>query len=215
MEIYNSEEEQIEALKRWWVANGRSVISGIVVGVIVIGGWNFWKSYKDNQAQLASSMYQQLLKAVKDTKIASADKISEQLNEQFASTDYADYAALIRAKIKLQQGDQETARQLLEKVAGSADQELRNVAKIRLIRLLMDKGKFEQGLQLIAELDPSAEQGFNGIFEELKGDLYAALDRSDEARTAYQNALREGYSSPLLQFKLNDLTAPEIIDSQQ
>ena len=63
---------------------------------------------------------------------------------------------------------------------------------------------------MIAETDASAMQGFTASYEELKGDLYVALNRVDEARTAYQNALREGAQSPLLQFKLDDITAPEI-----
>jgi predicted negative regulator of RcsB-dependent stress response len=36
-----------------------------------------------------------------------------------------------------------------------------------------------------------------------------ALDRLDEARTSYQKALKNGYQSPLLQLKIDDLTAPE------
>ena len=214
MEIYNSEEEQLAALKRWWAANGSSAISGVVVGVLVIGGWNLWKSYNQGQGQLASAMYQQLIKANSEDKLESVNKISEQLAEKYGSTSYAAYAALVQAKIKVEQGDVATARQLLEHVAASAEPELQNVAKLRLVRLLLAKGEYEQGLQLIAEMDQTKVQGFTAGFEELKGDLYVALDRIDEARTAYQNALRAGQSSPLLQLKLDDLTAPEFIENQ-
>jgi hypothetical protein len=37
----------------------------------------------------------------------------------------------------------------------------------------------------------------------------------DEARTSYQNALRNGQPSPLLQFKIDDLTAQEKLETQK
>jgi predicted negative regulator of RcsB-dependent stress response len=45
------------------------------------------------------------------------------------------------------------------------------------------------------------------------GDLYVALDRTDEARSSYEKAKRNGLQSPLLQFKIDDLTAPEKLES--
>jgi predicted negative regulator of RcsB-dependent stress response len=78
--------------------------------------------------------------------------------------------------------------------------------------LNLASGEYEQGLQLIAEVDPSTAQGFTAGYEELKGDLYVALERNGEARTAYQNALRQGAASPLIQFKLDDISVPEIIN---
>lgn len=215
MEIYNSEEEQVEALKRWWQANGTSVIGGVIVGVAIIGGWNFWQSYQRDQAEQASTLYQQLVKAVSENQLESADKISEQISSQLGSTAYASYAALIQAKVKVDQGDLAAARQLLEKIAASSDTALQHVANIRLLRLMLAAGEFEQGLQLIAEVDQASAQNFSASYEEIKGDFYVSLDRQGEARTAYQNAQRNGQGSPLLQFKLDDLAAPELIESTQ
>ena len=54
MEIYETEEAQVEALKRWWKENGQSTIIGLVLGITIILGWNFWQEHKKNQAEQAS-----------------------------------------------------------------------------------------------------------------------------------------------------------------
>jgi predicted negative regulator of RcsB-dependent stress response len=70
-------------------------------------------------------------------------------------------------------------------------------------------------LQLINEVDPAVKAGFAASYDELAGDLYVAMDRLDEARTAYQNALNSGDQSPLLKIKIDDLTAAEPVPVAQ
>jgi len=210
VEIYETEEEQVAALKDWWKANGSSVISGIVAAVVIVGGWNFWQNYQQDKMLQASSIYEQLLKANKEKTTASTDKIAEKLKTNYASTAYGAYALLFQAKAKVEANELAAARALLEQaMASSADDELKHVARARLVRVLLAEGKYEQGLQLIANINQAQLGGFEGIYEELKGDLYVAMSRIGEARTAYQSALSAGKSSPLLQFKLDDLTAAD------
>ncbi len=214
MEIYDTEEEQVAAIKRWWKENGTSAISGVVIGVVIILGWNFWQSKQLEQANQSSALYSQLLESINNKNNASTQKITERISAEYGATAYATYAALLLAKTKVQQGDLEAAKSILEKQMQSADSTvLRNIARLRLIKLLYATAQYEQGLQLIAEVDQSSIEGFSASYDELKGDLYVALDRLGEARTAYQSALRSGNSSPLLQFKLDDITAAEIIES--
>jgi len=214
VEIYDTEEEQVAAIKRWWKENGASTIIGIVVGVIIIGGWNFWQTYTQDKANQASALYEELLASDSNEKIESVEKITERITEQYGSTAYATYAALLLAKTKVQQGEVESAKSILEKQMKIADSaELRNVARIRLVKLMLATDENEKGLQTIAEVDQSSSQGFSASYDELTGDLYLALGRLGEARTAYQSALRAGSNSPLLQFKLDDITAAEIIET--
>ena len=213
MAIYETEEEQLEALKGWWKENGQSTIVGVIAGIVAILGWNFWQNYKHDQAMQASALYEQLLTAVNEGKSESAEKIADRIGEQYDSTAYSAYAQLLKAKVEVQQGGLDAARQTLEKTVADADDVISHVARLDLIRLLLAKGEYEKGLQLIAEVDQRSAAGFTGSYDELKGDLYVALDRLDEARTAYQSALRGGHTSPLLQFKLDDLTQPEIISN--
>lgn len=215
MEIYDTEEEQVAALKRWWKENGTSTIVGVAMGILLIGGWNVWQGQQQEQASNASAMYDQLLASVKSKQNESIEKISERMAAEYGSTAYSVYASLLLAKTKVEQGDLEAAKTILEqqmREAGSV--ELRNVARIRLVKLMLATGEYEQGLKIVSDADQASIKGFSASYDELTGDLYVELDRVGEARTAYQAALRAGAVSPLLQFKLDDITATEVVVSE-
>ncbi|NOQ36032.1 MAG: tetratricopeptide repeat protein [Methylococcaceae bacterium] len=211
VEIYDSEEEQVEALKAWWKENGRSTIIGAILGIALIVGWNFWKDHRQVETEKASALYGQLLVFTEQDKDDSAIKVAEQLTAQHSSSSYANYARLMQAKLKIKAGDFAAAKTILEGLLKTSDVELQNVARIRLVRVMLATKDYEKGLQLISETDAASSESFSGSYDELTGDLYVALNRLGEARTAYQNAIRAGQGTPLLQFKLDDITAAEII----
>jgi predicted negative regulator of RcsB-dependent stress response len=215
VEIYDTEEERLEALKRWWKENGQSTIVGLILGIAVILGWNFWQDHKKAQAEQASALYSQLIQAIGADKKESAEKLAERIKEQYPKTQYAAYSGLFLAKIKVQQGDLAKAQAILKEIAAGSNNELSNIAKIRQVRLMLASGEYEQGLQLINDVDPATSSSFSGNYDELVGDLYVALDRLDQARSSYQKALENGYKSPLLQFKIDDLTASEKVEIQK
>lgn len=215
MEIYDSEEEQVEALKRWWKENATATIVGLAMGIVSILGWNYWQDYKKERAAHASATYGQLLKALDEDKKESAEKLAERMQEQFKGTEYARFSGLFQAKLKSQQGDFASAKQILKAIAAEPNKQLSNIARIRLVRLMLATGEYEQGLQVINEVDANEAASYSANYDELVGDLYVALDRLDEARTSYQNALRNGQPSPLLQFKIDDLTAQEKLETQK
>ena len=214
MEIYDTEEERLDALKRWWKENGQSTIVGLVVGIAVVLGWNYWQGHKKTQAEQASALYSQLIQAISTEKKDSAEKLAERIQEQYPKTQYAAFSGLLLAKIKVQQGDLVKAQAVLKDIAAGSNEELINIAKIRQVRLMLASGQYEQGLQLINNVDPATSSSFSGNYDELVGDLYVALERFDEARSSYQKALENGYKSPLLQIKIDDLAASEKVAVQ-
>ncbi len=216
MEILDTtEEERLEAAQRWWKENGQTTIIGIVLGIVIILGWQYWQDYKHAKAEQASALYAQLLKAVEANTKDSVEKLATDIQEKFPKTDYALYSGLFQAQLKVQQNDVATAKQILTKIGANSNKEVSNIAKIRLVRLMLANKEYEQGLQLINEIDPASSASFSSNYDELVGDLYVALNRLDQARTSYQNALRNGSKSPLLQLKIDDLTAPERVESKK
>lgn len=215
MEVYDTEEEQVAAIKRWWKENGTSTIAGVAIGIVLISGWNFWKSNQKEQANQASALYDQLQVSAKKGNSESVRTIAEKLSSEHEASAYATYAGLLLAKTKVQQNDIEGAKAILEKQMNSASSnELRNIARLRFIKLLYAAGENEKGLQMIAEADQASTKSFSASYDELKGDLYVALERLGEARTAYESAVRAGAKSPLLQFKLDDIAATEVVIGQ-
>lgn len=207
MAIYDTEEEQLEALQKWWKANSQAVIIGGIVGLSIMLGVNFWNQHQHDKHLAASDVYSKLVEADTKNQKDQVETLSRELSVQHSTTPYADYAALFEAKAKVQQGDLAAAKTILQKLISEADDNIQHVARLRLVSLMLASGEYDQGLKLIAETDPASMKGFTANYEELKGDLYVALERIDEARTAYENAQREGSQSQLLSFKLDDLTA--------
>jgi len=207
MEIYLTEEERVEALKKWWKENARAMIVGIALGIAVIAGWNAWKSAQQLKAEEASTLYQQLLKAVEAKQAEPAAKLGERLTEKYPGTTYSTYARLFLAKIKAESGDLAAARTSLEGLIASVkDENLKNLARLRLGRILLASGDNEVALKLIESLPRETMGPFASMFEELKGDLYVALGRPRDARLAYEKAKQGGATTPLLELKINDLT---------
>ena len=209
MAIYDTEEEQVEQLKNWWATNNTSLIAGVATALVIVTGWNWWQNHQLEQRNLASQQYQQVLESAAAGQYDAVEKAADQLFVEHGSSAYANYSALQKAKSKVQQGDPEGAKAILQQQMQTAgDELLRHVARLRLVQLMLATGQYEQGLKLIAEVDPAKTEGFAANYDELEGDLYVALDRLDEARNSYQNAIRTGKASPLAQFKLDDIAAP-------
>ena len=64
MEAFRTEEEQVEAIKRWWDENGKSTIAAIVLALAAGFGWQGWQGYQVDQRQAASDVYQAMLQAL-------------------------------------------------------------------------------------------------------------------------------------------------------
>lgn len=208
MEIYENEEERLEAVQRWWKENKQSMFGGVLLGVAVVVGWNMWQGNKHATAEQASGLYQQLTQASEAKQTESAQKLAERILQQYGSTAYAEYARLFLAKFKADAGDLPAAKKLLEEsLAQGGDDTLKHVARLRLGRIMLAAGEIDPALRLVEPASGSQSGKFSGLYEELKGDLYAAAKRPGDARAAYEKAKEEGVNSPLLELKLNDLPA--------
>lgn len=203
MSAYQTEEEQVEALKRWWKENGTSIIAGAVIGLGGIFGWQAWGNYQDRVGKDASLAFSQLVNAEQQGDVESASKQAELLRLEYEGSNYAIFAALTQARIKLDAGDNVAARSQLEWAMTNADDEsLKNLAQLNLARLLLSEGDLE-GAGKLAGVESG---GFAGDFAQLRGDI--ALQRGDKqgAFDAYTLAMtQEPSNRNLLQMKLDDL----------
>lgn len=206
MEDYISEEQRVEALKKWWLANSTSVITGLAIGFAVLTGWNVWTSTQHRKAEEASGLYEQMLKASEAKQAEPAVKLSERLIEQYPKTTYATYATLYQAKLKVEAGDLAAAKKILgDLLAASKDGDIQHLARLRLGEVLAALGDNDGVLKLFDPLKPKDMGKYESLYEELKGDAYAALDRTSEALAAYQLAKEKGEAAPLLDLKINNL----------
>ncbi len=207
MEGYASEQEQIESIKRWWRANGKSVLFGIFIGVAVLFGGRWWISHQGAQAEQAAEQYEQVLADMQRGEIAAAVDRGTRLLEEKRTSPYATLTALVLAKIKINEQDQDGARHFLQWVVDNATEaSMKDVARLRLARVLLAAGDGAAALSLAQAVDITT---FAVPAQELKGDVLVSLNRLDEARTAYQAALtasqQGGAETERLQMKLTAL----------
>lgn len=204
VDVNLSEEEQVEALKNWWKENGRSVIAGVVIGLGAVFGWQGWTQYQRTVAQQGGESLQKLQQAVAIGESESAEKQAEMMIAEFDGSTYSVLSSLELAKIKLAQGDLSGAEvQLRWALQNSSEPSLRQIARLRLARILLDKGETDAAAEVVASAD---KDGFSGEFAELKGDIALLKGDREAARAGYSEALQNGVSGAVLvQMKLDDL----------
>lgn len=186
MEGYESEKEQIEAIKRWWKANGKSIIVGVVLGATVVIGGRWWLTNQNKQAEIASQQYEEVLQAISKGDNEAALKRGGRVLEVFTKSNYAVLTALELAKLKIEQSDLEGARYYLQWVVDhTSEAPLKDVARLRLARVLLAKGDNPGALQMVNSV---AAKSFSLPAQELKGDILLAAGKRDEARAAYSAA---------------------------
>jgi len=207
MSGYQTEEEQVEALKRWWKENGTSIIAGVVIGLGGVFGWQAWGNYQDRVGKEASLAFSQLVNAEQLGQADSASKQAELLRLEYKDSSYAVFAAMAQAKLKLEQGDSAAARSQLEWAMAQADNEsLKQLAQLSLARILLS----EDDLDGAAKLVNVETGGFAGDFAVLRGDIAARRGEKQAAFDAYTLAMTQSPSNPsLLQMKLDDLALPK------
>lgn len=185
---YETEEQQVEAIKKWWKENGSLVMVGIIVGVAVIFGWRYYAESKNSHAEYAGNVYDSIVKSV--TTSQNADELQVKVNEllaEYSDTPYASLSALVLAKKQIKSGDVVKAQQQLEWVVNNSTQEeLRHIARLRLTRLLFSGKQYDAALNL---LNIDFPDSFAVMYEELKGDLYVAKGELNKARVAYDKAI--------------------------
>lgn len=178
-----SEEEQSERLKAWWKENGTSVIAGTVLGIAVIGGVNYWRVYKADQAEAAAVLYDRLLAQQGDP----AADAGRTLVDDYSGTPYAGKAALFLAKMAFEDGDPAQAAAHLEwAIVEAADPADRRVARLRLARIELSRGELEQAESVLSGMQPG---GYESEYRELLGDIAMARNNPDAARSEYEAAL--------------------------
>lgn len=206
MEAYETEEQQIEAFRKWWKENGKMVVFGAVLTVSAAVGGKMWLNHHHAQAEAASVEYEQLLQELAQGNTEAVIKRGSYLVDNYAATPYSDLAALVLAKQRTEAGELPAARARLEWVLEhSAQVELQEIARLRLARIYLQEGNTQQALSMLAALTNNA---FSAAVEELKGDVYVVMGNRAAARTAYEKALdqsSQGSDTSLLRMKLDDL----------
>jgi predicted negative regulator of RcsB-dependent stress response len=209
MNMHISDDEQVEALKKWWKENGTAVVVGVVLGLTLVVGFWKWRDFRENLAFEASDKYVQFTEAL-------AEKNSEQMNEhyqtlisEYSGTTYAVLAAMQMSRQAVEKNDLEKASSELNWALKHVNQDaMTHLVRVRLARVLLAQNKPDEVLTLLAGLKPSA---FDAEYAEIRGDVYRQKGNVTEARKEYEMALSStlysGKRRDYVKMKMSDLGA--------
>ena len=206
MAQYETEEQQVEAIKTFWKENGKAIILGAVIGFGGIFGWDYYKDYKVEQAETASARYAEAV----DTIIAGSEEQSqfaekaEALKKDFAKTSYAALAAMKLAEIEVSKDNLDGAMEQLRWVVDQGNKTFAPVAQIRLARILLAQEQYDAAINQADSVKTDAYKSsallVKGEAQLAKGDREAAKNTFIEARDASSTAPHPLFALRLSEF---------------
>ena len=213
-----TEEEQIEAFKNWWSENGLRLLA---VSVLLIGGffgWQGWNKSQEEKAELGSEIYMEMIEImtsenpgqrINSEKQAAVNTLADQLKQDYQGSGYAHFAALLKAKLAVDNNELEAAASELRWLLDNdPEPTTETLATLRLARVEASRGDVQGALQMIQGIDPD---GMKSAYEEAKGDFYVQMGDLESAYTAYQAAIlsdqsQDSRTAAILRLKLSQAT---------
>jgi len=213
------EYETSEKVRDWLRNNAASIVGGVLLGIGGLWGWHAWQDSRAGERERAEAAYRSLAEALAPDAapeaVSEIESRSKKLREEFGTTPFATLGALLEARLAVEKGELEEADRLLTlALEKSGDAALRGLVRLRLAELRLAEDKPDAAL-VLADAVPGNE--WRALREELRGDALARLDRPDEARRAYEDALAaldEGSQArAFLEMKRGDLVATAAVVS--
>jgi predicted negative regulator of RcsB-dependent stress response len=204
---YLTEEEQIALLKSWIKQYSMVILIGLTLSAVTITGWRWWQNRQRRILSHASAVYDEMLAArAQDKEIETAVQ-SEKLFSHYNHTVYATMAAFMAARDAVENADyKEAEKQLRWVMDNSKVAAFRQIARIRLARILANDERASESLTILNKVE---DKSFAGLIDEVEGDALVALKKDKEAREKYKLALSEipnaEITRPLLKMKYDNL----------
>jgi len=158
----------------------------------------------------ASDMYLSVIKQMAAKNIDDENqKTADKLVADYSDTPSAALVSLAIAKYEFEKNNVDAAVIKLQWVIANAnDEEIQNIARLRLVRIMLLQNKYDEAEKWLSAKHPPA---FSSRYEELRGDLYLARGEIDQARIAYDKAITASgkKAGQWLKLKRRDLGSEE------
>lgn len=205
MEIYENENDQVDAVKRFFAENGKALAIGVVLGIGALVGWRYWTSHQAESAREASLAYQTAVTAIiadKPQTLTAVEKFAAENQNTYgalasleAAQQYVDKNDLAKAEANLQQG-----------LKNTSDENLQALINLRLARIQVQQKQTDAALKT---LDAIKGEGWVAIVADLRGEALLSKGDKQGARDAWSKGV-ESNSSPalreMMQMKINNLS---------
>lgn len=205
MEVYSTENEQVDAIKQFFKNYGLTIILAAVIGFGGVFGWKYWQSHQTNRLQESAGAFATVSEALaKPTpeNIALAEKFVTETNDIYGAL-----ASLELAQIAIDANDLVSGeRHLTNAVAKVKNDAFADMLNLRLARVQLALDKTDAAL---VSLEQVKSKAWNGMKNYIRGDVLAKKGDNAGATTAYRSALTDenaGAIRSLVELKLNNLS---------
>ena len=207
METYRTEEDQIDAIKRWWEKNGKFLIIGLIFVFAGVVGGGVWRDYEQNAQFVVSNEFDAMMEELRTDKVDEALKRGGQLVDKNKDSYYAIMTSLAMAKLEVEKDNLDAAKlRLTWALENNKQAGIEHIIRLRLIRVLIASDKLNEALTHALKGNAS---DFSSEYAVVKGDIYRAQGEFTQARNSYQLAMQSDGATPqtkqIIQLKLDDL----------
>ncbi|MBR6027054.1 MAG: tetratricopeptide repeat protein [Neisseriaceae bacterium] len=184
------DQEELENAKRAWKVWGRWVFFAMLIAAALYLGNIVWKGQIEKRNAAAAAMYDsEFAAAVVKGDNATALKGLQKIQSEYPNTFAAAQATLITADDAFANGKYDEAANHLKWLMQTQKHPLVRAAVVqRLATVYLQQGKFDDALSVLNE---KLEPEFAARIAELKGDTYLAQGKNDEAKKAFELALKQ------------------------
>ena len=181
------EQEQVDELKALWKKYGAYITRGVIAFFVLYALFQGWGYYQTKQSSGASELYQSIV-VLDEKNTKDILQKSQKLIDDYSGTPYAGRAAILFAKASYHEGNKDKAKEKLEWASSHAKESAtESIALIQLGQILVEEKKYEDALKRVNDVD---NEGYLGLANDLKGDALNAMGKKEDAKKAYQEALK-------------------------
>lgn len=192
---YETEEQQIEAVKKWWKEYGMTIFAGLAIGLVGIFGYRYFIEQRELSMAETSHAYDTVIAKLQQNDKQAFVTEASSFNAEYPGTIYSNLLSLQLAKLAVDAQDLATAGQHLSDILDDPEHgTIENIARLRLGRVLLAQGDTDKALALIAE---APKDEFRSSYEMLRGDIWMAKGDRNRARQAYSSAKEHGADGPV------------------
>ena len=204
---FDNDEQQSEYFKNFYNLHKVKIFSAIAVFLLVFFAYQYLESVNQSNDEEASQLFQDVIVS----KIGNIDEIKSKVDElqnDFSNSPYAARASIYYSKLLVETGDYSAAAKELIWASGeNIEPSIQSMAHYHLGNLYLVEKKLDEALEVANKI---ITDGYIGLANDLKGDIYIASGDKENAIKSYELALNyfggQGEFHKVIENKLNSIS---------
>ena len=204
---FDNDEQQSEHFKNFYNLHKFKTFSAIAVFLVAFFAYQYLESVNQSNDEEASQLFQDVIVS----KIGNIDEIKSKVGElqnDFSNSPYAARASIYYSKLLVETGDYTAAAKELIWASGeNIEPSIQSMANYLLGNLYLVEKKLDEALEVANKI---ITDGYIGLANDLKGDIYLAKGDKENAIKSYELALKnfggQGELHKVIENKLNSIS---------